>query len=86
MTMKLLQMAQCTVNAHIKQEQLIMVIFTHPKIPDSVQKYSFVSINLNPYNILSFSESINKIVLDVKIGEIEESYYDSMPSMWKNVK
>ena len=49
------------------------------------------SINFHPYHRLYFSVWIKNITPDVKTGETayfrdhEGSYYDAMPSVWKNM-
>ena len=80
------------VNGRINQWQLIMVISTAiQNISAKVWTDSFVAINLHHHHRMPFPDWIKKISPDVKTGETayfrnhEVSYYDSMPSLWKNM-
>ena len=69
-----------------------MIIYASiQNIPDKVWTDSFVAINLHPHHRMTFPDWIKKISPAVKTGETayfrnhEGSYYDVMPSLWKNM-
>ena len=91
-TRQILELVRWKVHGRINKWQLIMIISTAiQKITDKVCTYYFVDVNFHPFHHLSFSGWIKKIEPDVKMGETtylwnyEGSYYDSMPSAWKNM-
>ena len=88
----LLELARQKVHGRINPWQIIMIISTAiQNIPDKVWTYSFVAINLHPHHHMTFHDCIKKISTAVKTGETayfrnhEGSYYDAMPSVWKNM-
>ena len=90
--MQLLDLARRKFHGWINQWQLIMLIFTAiQNISSKVWTYSFVAVNLHPHHRMTFPDWIKKISPDVNTGETEYfrnhegSYYDSMPSLWKNM-
>ena len=91
-TRQLLELARWKVRGRINQCQFIMIISTSMQnIPAKVWTDSFVAVNLHPHHRLYFSDWIKKIAPSVKTGETEYflnhegSYYDAMPSFWKEM-
>ena len=69
-TRKLLEMAWRKVHGQINQWHLIFIVSAAiQNISAKVWTYFFVYVNLHPYQILSFSNWIKKIIPDIKIGE-----------------
>ena len=91
-TGQLLELKRRKVLDQINQWHLIMMIsIAIQNIPSKVWKYYFVAVNFHPHHLMNFPDWINNISPDVNTGETayfwnhEGSYYDVMPSVWKNM-
>ena len=90
-TRQILELTQYKVHGQITQWQLTMVISTAIKISTKVWADYFVAVNLHPHHGMTFPDWITNISPAVKTGEKayfqnhEGSYYDAMPSLWKNM-
>eukprot|EP00957_Ditylum_brightwellii_P152444 11604664-Ditylum_brightwellii.AAC.1 len=68
-----------------------IVLVAIKALPESLWEKSFIMVNQHPQYFISSEDWIKKIYDKVKTGETkymgtnEDSYYDEMPTVWKNM-